>query len=88
MITESMLIREEEEKEVLENRVPVCAIGIEKGTWNFPIETNAPFDVSKLKIIGTPFNEAYIISKVQYEDEMFYQEESDTDTKEIKVFFN
>jgi hypothetical protein len=88
MITESMLIREEEEEEVLENRVPVCAIGIEKGTWNFPIETNAPFDVSKLKIIGTPFNEAYIISKVQYEDEMFYQEESDTDTKEIKVFFN
>ena len=87
MITESMFIREEEE-EVLENKVPVCAIGIEKGTWNFPIETNAPFDVSKLKIIGTPFNEAYIISKIQYEDEIFYQEESDVDTKEIKVFFN
>lgn len=88
MITESMLIREEEVDEVLDNRVPVCAIGVEKGTWNFPIKTDEPFDVSKLKVFCTPFNEAYIISKIQYEDEMIPHEESDINTKEIKVFFN
>ena len=87
MITESMLIREEEEEKVLENKVPVCAIGEEKGTWNFPIETDKPFDVSKLKVIGTPFNEAYIISKIQYEDEMIHHEESDVVSKENKAFF-
>ena len=88
MITESMLIREEEEDTLLENKVPVCGIGVEKGLWNFPIESETPFDISKLKVIGTPVNDAYIISKIQYEDETYYQEESDTDTKEICVFFN
>lgn len=88
MINESMLIREEEEDALLENKVPVCGIGVEKGLWNFPIESETPFDISKLKVIGTPVNEAYIISKIQYEDENYYQEESDTDTKEICVFFN
>ena len=88
MITESMLIMEEEEDTLLENKVPVCGIGVEKGLWNFPIETNAPFDISKLKVIGTPVNEAYIISKIQYEDEPYFQEESDTDTKEICVLIN
>ena len=88
MITESMLIREKEVDEVLENRVPVCAIGEEKGTWYFPIETDEPFDVSKLKVIGSPFNEAYIISNIRYDDEMIHHEESDIITKEIRVFFN
>ena len=88
IITESMLIREEEVDKVLENKVPVCAIGVEKGTWNFPIKTDSPFDVSKLKVVCTPFNESYIISKVQYEDEIIVHEESDVDTKEIRAFFN
>ena len=48
MIIESMLIREEEDI-LLENKVPVCGIGVEKD-FGISLLSKTPFDISKPKL--------------------------------------
>lgn len=86
-ITESMLVIEDEVDELLHNRVPVFAVGREKGNWIFELETKKPFDISKLKVLATPWNEELIISKFEYEGETIFQSYSETESKETDVGF-